>query len=48
LPIHNMFFKQYYKDVFSQLNREQRLSYQLIHATLDNLNDKNQNLAKLF
>jgi len=46
LPVHNMFFKQYYKDVLSRLNREQRLSYQLIHATLDSLNKKNEDLAK--
>jgi hypothetical protein len=43
-----MFFKQYYKEAFSHLNREQRLSYQLIHAALDNLNKKNDDLAKFF
>lgn len=47
IPINNMFFKQYYKDVFSRLNRAQRLSYQLIHASLDTLNTKNENFAKL-
>jgi hypothetical protein len=25
-PINNLFFKQYYKDVFSRLNRAQRIS----------------------
>ncbi len=34
----NLFFKQYYKEVFYRLNREQRLSYQLIHGTIDRLN----------
>lgn len=47
IPIHNIFFKQYYKDVFSRLNRNQRLSYQLIHATLDTLNKQNEDFAKL-
>jgi hypothetical protein len=46
LPIHNFFFKHYYKDVLSSLNREQRISYQLIHATLDGLNKKSEDFAK--
>lgn len=46
LPIQNMFFKQNFKDAFSHLNRSQRISYQLIHASLDNLNKKNEDLAK--
>ncbi len=46
LPVQNMFFKQYFKEAFSHLNREQRISYQLIHASLDNLNKKNEELAK--
>lgn len=46
LPIQNMFFKQYFKEAFSHLNREQRISYQLIHTTLENLNTKNEDLAK--
>lgn len=45
LPVQNMFFKQYFKDAFSHLNRSQRISYQLIHASLENLNKKNQDLA---
>lgn len=45
LPIQNMFFKQYFKEVFSQLNQKQRISYQLIHATLDSLNKNNEDLA---
>jgi hypothetical protein len=42
----NLFFKQYYKDVFSKLNREQRLSYQLIHQTIDSLNASREALEK--
>ncbi len=41
-----MFFKQYYKDIFSRLNRDQRISFQLIHSTIDLLNKKNDDLAK--
>lgn len=48
LPIQNLFFKHYYKDVFPYLSREQRISYQLIHASLDNLNQNNVELAKFF
>ena len=46
LPVQNMFFKQYFKETFSHLNRSQRISYQLIHANLENLNKKNEDLAK--
>ena len=46
LPIPNMFFKQYFKEAFSHLNRSQRISYQLIHASLEALNKKNEDLAK--
>lgn len=46
LPVQNMFFKQYFKEAFSHLNREQRISYQLIHSALENLNKKNEELAK--
>jgi hypothetical protein len=42
----NLFFKQYYKEVFYRLNREQRLSYQLIHGTIDSLNAGNDDLLK--
>jgi hypothetical protein len=42
IAIPNLFFKQYYKDVFHRLNREQRLSYQLIHGTIDRLNSENE------
>jgi hypothetical protein len=45
LPVHNMFFRQYFKEAFSFLNREQRLSYQLIHTSLENLNKKTADLA---
>ena len=46
LPIQNMFFRQYFKDAFSNLNREQRISYQLIHASLDVLNTKMEELGQ--
>lgn len=46
LPIPNLFFNQYFKEGFSHLNRSQRISYQLIHASLENLNKKNGDLAK--
>lgn len=46
LPVLNMFFKQYFKEAFSHLNRSQRLSYQLIHSSLENLNKMNEGLAK--
>lgn len=45
LPVQNMFFKQYFKDAFSYLNRKQRISYQLIHASLESLNKMNEDLA---
>ena len=48
LPVPNMFYKQYFKEAFSHLNREQRISYQLIHASLENLNKQNESLAKFF
>lgn len=48
LPIQNMFFQQNFKSVFSHLNRSQRISYQLIHLSLDSLNKKNAELEKLF
>lgn len=46
LPVPNMFFKQYFKEAFSHLNRCQRISYQLIHASLESLNKKNEDLAE--
>lgn len=46
LPVQNMFFKQYFKEAFSHLNREQRISYQLIHASLESLNKGNEELAE--
>lgn len=48
LPIHNLFFRQYFKDVFGKLNREQRISYQLIHSLLDNLNQQQSSLVSFF
>lgn len=44
LSIHNLFFRQYFKDVFGKLNREQRISYQLIHSLLDSLNQQSASL----
>lgn len=46
LPVPNLFFRQYYKDVFYRLNRSQRLSYQLIHGTIDTLNSENDDFLK--
>lgn len=40
--IENMFFRQYFKEAFAHLNREQRISYQLIHSTLDTFNKKSE------
>lgn len=37
LSIPNMYYNQYFKDPFSHLNREQRVSYQLIHTSLESL-----------
>lgn len=48
LPVPNMYFQHYFKQAFSSLNREQRISYQLIHALLDSLNKKNEELGKFF
>lgn len=45
IQIHNLFFRQYYKDVMYKLNRQQRLSYQLIHSSLDGLNKQFNDLA---
>ncbi len=41
----NLFFKQYYKDVFYDLNRQQRLSFQLIYGTIDSLNEGNREIS---
>jgi hypothetical protein len=46
LPLQNAFFRHYYKDAFEYLNREQRISYQLIHAALDELNRQTGGLAR--
>jgi hypothetical protein len=45
ITLPNLFFKQYYKDVFYDLNRQQRLSFQLIHGTIDSLNEGNKELS---
>jgi hypothetical protein len=45
LPVENMFYRQHFKDAFSNLNAHQRISYQLIHASLENLNKQNEELA---
>jgi hypothetical protein len=46
LPVQNMFFKQFFKEAVSHLNRSQRISYQLIHASLESLNKKNEDLSE--
>ncbi len=48
LPIQNLFFRQYFKDVFGKLNREQRISYQLIHSLLDTNNEQQAALVSFF
>lgn len=48
LPIHNLFFRQYFKDVFGKLNHDQRLSYQIIHSLLDTLNKQQAGMATFF
>ena len=45
ISISNMFFQQYFKEAFAKLNREQRISYQLIHGSLDNLNRQHEKLT---
>lgn len=47
LPIENMFFRQYFKEAFAHLTREQRISYQLIHSTLDTFNKKSEAISSL-
>lgn len=44
LPAPNMYFRYYFGEAFPFLNREQRLSYQLIHSSVDSLNERNSNL----
>jgi len=48
LPVANMFYTQYFKDAFAHLNREQRISYQLIHSSLESLNTQNESLIQFF
>lgn len=48
LPIQSMFFKQFYKEAFSHLSREQRISYQLIHAQLEHLKTLIDHLTKQY
>src|SRR5208283_1698138 len=45
IPIHGLFFRQYYKDAMHKLNRQQRLSFQLIHSSLESLNKQFDDLA---
>src|SRR5262245_46150678 len=47
VSINNYYFKHFYKDVFSSLNRDQRISYQLIHSSIDAFNQGNQDLIRL-
>lgn len=44
--IPNHFYRQYYKDVFSSLSRDQRLSYSTIHGHIDSLNKQFMTLAR--
>lgn len=39
LELSHYYFQNFYKDVFNKLKREQRLSYQIIHAHVNALND---------
>jgi len=48
LPVPNMFYQQYFKEAFEHLNREQRISYQLIHSSLESLNSQNNSLVQFF
>lgn len=47
LKLSNYFFNNYYKDIFAKLNREQRLSYQLIHSHISSLNKGFDELARV-
>ena len=47
IAVPNLFFKEFYKDVFARLNREQRLSYQMIHGLIDTLNSENSDFVDL-
>ncbi|NOR44559.1 MAG: hypothetical protein GQ534_03155 [Candidatus Delongbacteria bacterium] len=38
VPLSNHIFKNYYKDAVLGLNKQQRLSYQLIHTLVENVN----------
>jgi hypothetical protein len=46
LPLSNLFFKTYFKDVFNKLNGDQRNSFQLIHASVDAINHQSESLAQ--
>lgn len=47
LEINNYFFTHHYKDIFTNLNKEQRLSYQLIHTHITSLNKGFDELTKV-
>lgn len=47
LPLSNLFFKTYFKDVFGKLNANQRTSYQLIHGSVDARNRDSESLQHL-
>jgi hypothetical protein len=38
LPVSNFIFKNFYKDAVISLNKEQRLSYQVIHSHIEQIN----------
>jgi hypothetical protein len=44
LPLSNLFFKTYFKDVFGKLNADQRNSYQLIHSVVNSINHQSESL----
>lgn len=46
LPVQAMFYEKFFKEAFRHLNREQRLSYQLIHGQLNNYNEQSGMFSK--
>ena len=44
VQIKSYFFDHHYKDVFNKLNRDQRMSYQVIHESLKALNEMTEEL----
>jgi hypothetical protein len=46
-PLSNHIFKNYYKDVVLVLNKNQRISFQLIHTLIENINIRIKELDKV-